>query len=206
MQPAPEASTETAFHGFSVAPPAGKHWCIQELTSAGAVYLGSAVIESPLDEQPGADQALHSFVVHTVSGELPGANVADSRQLRVFVENWVKGGSDPNTIANRSQGATAPTGKQFEVVQSNVTLLESNPDACVRYASVSREQGNPLSGNADFTLENNGIMCRHPERPTLLVWANFSERYIEGTPNPRSRAQMQAQARGTVRSLQLEPL
>lgn len=176
----PDGRFETT--GFSVLPPRGLEWCVAAIRPGEIVFVRHALMGKLLQVRPTAEDAAHTFVAHAGLAEPEKPTPFETTSaLQAFVRQWQARALGTRYEASKVIVLNSPAPNATHI-QSDVVPELSLGANCVRYNAVFEERNNPQLPRAVLVLMDEGVVCRHPASPTLLLFSVFSERYVQGQP------------------------
>jgi hypothetical protein len=163
MTPVSDPSRRIEFvgSGFSVLPPAGEDWCVQD-TSASRVRLGvSRLSGRTLQQQPPRSEVLNSLLVQASAMDLRGERVDSVADVQRRAERLIR-----------------------ETPRHTLSEIRATPDTvlgaeCVRIDTVVEERDNPRAPGSVLIIVGRGLTCRHPQSG-VWIEVGYSERYVKG--------------------------
>ena len=186
MTPVTNADQRLDFHGFSILPPKGEHWCIfnrdSHLIAFGKNLFGGKLWRKP----PRPAERAHSFVAVAAAVEVKDAKVESFAELQAFVERWLRRGGVMRRVGSKWVLDSTPLNPRFTLVESKVVIDRSLGADCVRTDVVIEERDNPRVPQFVLVLkEPHNFLCLHPYSMGLLIFISYSERYVRGAePRP----------------------
>jgi hypothetical protein len=154
------------------------------------------------------------FMAHTLGmlGFAYSVQEADRERfptLEEFMRAWAEQGRGTRALGSDTVYVDFAPAPGFTHVSSSIRADDTVGTDCVRYESEFEERGNRnVPRGWVLAMHVNGIACRHPDDPGLLIDIAFSERMRKGAPNPDPAAseRLLAQAQATLQSLRFERL
>lgn len=167
--------------GFSVLPPQGEHWCIQQSQPSGIAFVKSPLFGKLLDRRPQETEVAHTFVAMAREVSVEEAAVESPADLQAFVERWLRGGAGVRLGGPTMVLDTTPLAR-FKLARSKVLLDNSLQASCVRWDAVIEERDNPMvSGSVLIQTTRNNFLCWHPHsRERVFILIGYSERHVQG--------------------------
>lgn len=199
---------------FSVLPPSGDDWCIDRPGANGIVFYTNRFIGQYTTQPPSKEVlAQQTFIVMANTLKAKDVDISSSAAIEEFIEKLHrvgavtqsddKGGWHVDFTANKGPA-------KFNLVKLEAEVDDSYKADCVRYKSISDGFISPSFPEWVFTLENSGVVCRHPQSDSQLIHVMYSERqrgwYTERNRklygNPPLSNKISAEAEHTIRSLE----
>jgi hypothetical protein len=188
MRPLAEGTGPIASNGFSVTPPKGTGWFVQEHPDAVAFFK-----RLPPDEfAPAGGKPItvaRTFFVLVALMQPTAADLSSAQALRHEVERLVSAEEPPVR----------------RVIDYSVTPYAAQGTDCVRYVVRYQERDRPFAPGAVLDMPGGGFMCRHPSASGRAVHATFSERRLNGAPE-RAGENHLAEAEAVIGSVTFGPL
>jgi hypothetical protein len=168
LRPVQNNTQRVESNGFSVMPPRGENWFLEQRAYGVAFY------KKPLMDQLSQTDSSTISVPRTffvaISLMRPGAvNVSSSDAIQNEANRLIRDGLEDVR----------------RLVYSSVTPLIRQGTDCVRYEAIYEEQGGPVTPGLIRVLRGGGLLCRHPTFTNQATHGTFSERYIKGAISSR---------------------
>lgn len=92
--------------------------------------------------------------------------------------------------------------KRFSVIRDEYSVSDEMNSFCIRYYAKAKDYSPKAPVDGDyFILENEGLICRHPENTNIVTAFEFSKRYLpENPPSTSNKAQQ------FFKNIKFEPL
>lgn len=193
--------------GFSVLPPQGGYWCIQQSDPGGVVFVKSPLLGQRLNRRPNLRETTHTFAATAREVIVEEAELDNPEELQAFVKRWLLGGARVRVADSTVVLDTAPL-RRFKLIDSKVDLENPFGAKCVRFDAVIEERDNPLAPGAVLIQINpSQFLCRHPHsRERIFLLIGYSERYLqEEQPRPLLVETWKQEVEPFVRSLRFSP-
>lgn len=196
------AAQPVRVEGFTIRPPVGEHWCIQEESENQVVFVTHLLSGEVISKRPTADEVMHTFGLMASAFDFEDHDPQTAEQLRQVLERWLRVGGAAKTVGDRRvlQFQRPP---RFRHVRSHVVAKPSPIGECVEYESQIEERDNPEAPGKVLLLDQIGTVCLNPDpRLSAVAFVVFSERRVRDSPTvPALRESLSREATGSFESL-----
>ncbi len=189
LVPITDPTKRLEFHGFSVLPPLGENWSIQNQGANSIVFAKST--------KKGRDHTVVAFARTVSQSEVP---------LKAVLEYVGKGGSpciDVTTTGNPFFALyLAFRSPRFKNLEAQICVESCQGKACGRSDLTVEDHGVPYAPGSVFILTQRDLYFLHPDSPEVVVHLSYSQRFLRGEkPLP-----IDAEIEPFLKSLEFTPI
>lgn len=151
--PSTDPSVRTNFFGFSIQPPDGQGWFVQE---QGSLRITYTKITKRKEKHTVLAMAMSQAVDQPLKSK---------KELLEYVERTEK---------------TIKTDSRFEAVNQRISVLQIDHAECVRVDFTADDHSVPFAFGATYILQGFDIICLHPFSSHILIRFGVSQRFEKG--------------------------
>ena len=174
-QALPEAAPRLDFADFSVLPPQGPHWCVANLDQRrGSAFAKNWFGGRVLQAAPSLGEIRNTMIAEVAFQTSPG-RVESHQDLERIAQGWFADYQSSVPLARFITKTLEPDNGQDGGLCARTNYRIEGP--------ISQQWTNEI-----FTLQGQGVLCKHPSRPVivLILW---TERFLRDSPPSQSLMQ-----------------
>lgn len=145
--------------GFSILPPRGTNWFIQQQGTRDVVFAKKL---RERIEQPEDSHSILASARVTNLGDLKFRN--STELLQSLAQTWAKGKIDA----------------RHKLIESKVFVDKCQGWDCMKYEFAAEDRGVPQFPGSVFVMTIHGLLFIHPDFPNLTITLEYSQRFLQG--------------------------
>jgi len=188
-------------NNFSILPPSGKNWCINESSSNRINFLTNKFIGQFVEKFPSDEEAAQQYWALAYNIKVRDTDLSTPHKVKMFMEKWFPGGATWKIIDGQWHALIDPPSDDLKLTHFELEIDNTYQGDCVRY-SASWFEKHSSRFHGSLVHKEEGFACRHPDSTDLLVVVKFHEQHLVGYKNTRLALKYRAEAEQTLQSLE----
>jgi len=186
---------------FSILPPSGKNWCMNEQSSNRINFLTNKFIGQFVEKFPSDKETAQQYWALAYNVKVKDTDLSTAQKVKLFMEKWFPGGATWERIDGQWHALVTSPSDDHKLTKSEIEIDNTYGDDCVRY-SASWFEKHSSRYRGPLVHKEEGFACRHPSSTDLLVVVKFHETHRAGYENTRLALKYRAEAEQTLQSLE----